>query len=240
MSDAIAHRGPDGEGHHFEPGLGLGHRRLAVIDLVTGAQPMLSPDKNICLVFNGEIFNFKELRQDLEQRGHAFTTQSDTEVILEAWQEWGRDCVNHLTGQFAFALWDRRHETLFLARDRLGEKPLYYSILPDQTLIFASELKGLRVHPDLDRTIDPCAVEEFFALGYIAEPRTIYSNVRQLPAGMSLTLRRGQKAQMQTYWDPKPATIDNSELNNLDDALLERLGRIVKSQLVADVPVGAF
>jgi len=240
MSDALAHRGPDGDGHHFEPGLGLGHRRLAVIDLVTGDQPMHSPDKNICLVFNGEIFNFKELRLELEGRGHAFTTQSDTEVILEAWREWGRDCVNHLTGQFAFALWDRAQETLFLARDRLGEKPLYYSILPDQTLIFASELKGLRVHPSLDRTIDPCAVEEFFALGYIAEPRSIYSNVRQLPSGMSLTLRRGQKAQMQSYWDPAPAAIDAHELNNLDDALLERLGRIVKSQLVADVPVGAF
>ncbi|HKQ10776.1 MAG TPA: XrtA/PEP-CTERM system amidotransferase [Rhizomicrobium sp.] len=240
MTGALAHRGPDGDGHHFEPGLGLGHRRLAVIDLATGAQPMLSPDKSICLVFNGEIYNFKELRRDLEQRGHSFTTQSDTEVILEAWREWGQGCVSHLTGMFAFALWDRRQETLFLARDRLGEKPLYYSILADQTFIFASELKGLRVHPDLDRTIDPCAVEEFFALGYIAEPRTIYGNVRQLPAGMSLTLRRGQKAQMQTYWDPKPAAIDTSELKNLDDALLERLGRIVKSQLVADVPVGAF
>src|SRR5882757_237334 len=240
MSDALSHRGPDGEGHHFEPGVGFGHRRLAVIDLVTGAQPMLSPDKNICLIFNGEIFNFKELRRELEQRGHRFATQSDTEVILEAWLEWGRDCVRHLTGQFAFALWDRGQETLFLARDRLGEKPLYYATLADQTLIFASELKGLRVHPGLDRTIDPCAVEEFFALGYIAEPRTIYSAVHQLPAGTTLTLRRGQKAEMQTYWDPAPSTIDDSELANLDDALLDRLGRIVKSQLVADVPVGAF
>jgi asparagine synthase (glutamine-hydrolysing) len=220
MSDAIRHRGPDGEGHHFEPGVGFGHRRLAVIDLVTGDQPMLSPDKSICLIFNGEIFNFKELRRELEQRGHRFATQSDTEVILEAWLEWGRDCVNHLTGQFAFALWDRRQETLFLARDRLGEKPLYYATLADQTLIFASELKGLRVHSGLDRTIDPCAVEEFFALGYIAEPRTIYSDVRQLPAGMTLTIRRGQKAEMQTYWDPAPSTIDDSELANLDDALL--------------------
>jgi len=240
MSDAIRHRGPDGDGHHFEPGLGLGHRRLAVIDLVTGDQPMWNSDKSVCLVFNGEIFNFKEMRRELEQRGHFFTTRSDTEVILEAWLEWGRDCVTHLTGQFAFALWDRRQETLFLARDRLGEKPLYYATLADQTLIFASELKGLRVHPGLDRSIDPCAVEEFFALGYIAEPRTIYSNVRQLPAGMTLTLTRGQQAQMRSYWDPAPAAIDDSELANLDDALLERLGAIVKSQLVADVPVGAF
>jgi len=240
MSDAIAHRGPDGDGHHFEPGLGFGHRRLAVIDLVSGAQPMSSPDKAICLIFNGEIFNFQELRRELEQRGHVFVTHSDTEVVLQAWREWGETCVGHLTGQFAFALWDQRRETLFLARDRLGEKPLYYSLLADQTLIFASELKALRIHPDLDRTIDPCAIEEFFALGYIAEPRTIYSHVHQLPAGTTLTIRRGEPAKMRTYWDPAPSAIDDSELNNLDDALLDRLGRIVKSQLVADVPVGAF
>jgi asparagine synthase (glutamine-hydrolysing) len=240
MSDAIAHRGPDGDGHHFEPGLGLGHRRLAVIDLVSGAQPMLSPDKTICLIFNGEIFNFQELRRELEQRGHVFVTHSDTEVILEAWREWGEDCVSRLTGQFAFAIWDQRRETLFLARDRLGEKPLYYCMLADQTLIFGSELKALKIHPGLDRSIDPCAVEEFFALGYIAEPRTIYSAVRQLPAGMTLTIRRGEQPKIRAYWDPAPANIDNSDLNNLEDALLDRLSKIVKSQLVADVPVGAF
>ncbi|HET7086114.1 MAG TPA: XrtA/PEP-CTERM system amidotransferase [Rhizomicrobium sp.] len=240
MSDAIAHRGPDGDGHHFEPGLGFGHRRLAVIDLVTGSQPMLTADRSICLIFNGEIFNFQELRAELESRGHRFATRSDTEVILEAWLEWGGECVDHLTGQFAFALWDKRTETLFLARDRLGEKPLYYSMLGDQTLVFGSELKALRVHPGLDRRIDPCAVEEFFALGYIAEPRTIYSQVHQLPAGATLTFRRGQKPEMRAYWDPKPAEIGQSELNNLEDALLDRLAGIVKSQLVADVPVGAF
>ena len=240
MTDAIAHRGPDGDGHHVEPGVGLGHRRLAVIDLVTGAQPMHSIDRNVCLIFNGEIFNFQELRNELERRGHSFATRSDTEVILEAWQEWGPGCVDHLTGQFAFALWDRRQEILFLARDRLGEKPLYYATLADQSFVFASELKGLQVLPALDRTIDPCAIEEFFALGYIAEPRTIYRGVRQLPAGTSLTLRRGQAPEMRTYWDPAPAAIADSELNNLDDALLDRLSAIVKSQLVADVPVGAF
>jgi asparagine synthase (glutamine-hydrolysing) len=240
MSDAILHRGPDGDGFHFEPGVGFGHRRLAVIDLVTGDQPMQSQDGNICLIFNGEIYNFRELRTELEQRGHSFATRSDTEVILEAWSEWGDDCVNHLTGMFAFALWDRQKETLFLARDRLGEKPLYYTSLPDQTLIFASEIKALLTAPQLDRTIDPCAIEEFFALGYIAEPRTIYSGVKQLPAGTSLLIRRGQQPDAQTYWDPTPAVIDDHEMARLDEALLERLERIVKSQLVADVPVGTF
>src|SRR5579862_7803684 len=143
MADAIAHRGPDGDGYYFAPGVGFGHRRLAVIDLVTGDQPMFGPDGSTCLIFNGEIYNFRELRAQLEHRGYSFQTQSDSEVILTSWHEWGQACVEHLTGMFAFALWDDRSKSLFLARDRLGEKPLYYSFLPDGTLIFGSELKAL-------------------------------------------------------------------------------------------------
>jgi len=240
MSDAIAHRGPDGDGFHFAPGVGLGHRRLAVIDLVTGDQPMFSTDGSVCIIFNGEIFNFKTVRRELERKGHGFVSQSDTEVVINAWKEWGIDCVSHLTGQFAFALWDAGEHSLFLARDRLGEKPLYYAILPDQTLIFGSELKSLLVHPALSRDIDPCAVEEFFALGYIAEPRTIYSQVAKLPAGYTLLARRGQRLALRQYWDPKPAVIAAGELAALDDSLISRLADIVKAQLVADVPVGAF
>ena len=240
MTDAIRHRGPDGDGFHFEPGLGFGHRRLAVIDLLTGDQPMDSGDGSATLIFNGEIFNFRELRQDLKERGHIFRTQSDTEVILEAWLEWGPACVTRLTGQFAFALWDRRSESLFLARDRLGEKPLYYAALPDQSLIFCSEIKGLTVWPALGRSVDPCAVEDFFSLGYIPEPRTIYSNVTQLPAGSTLLIRRQQPFSPKRYWDVFPSAIDSHEMAHLDDALLERLKKIVKAQLVADVPVGSF
>ena len=240
MTDAIRHRGPDGEGFHFEPGLGFGHRRLAVIDLVTGDQPMDSGDGSATLIFNGEIFNFRELKQDLEKRGHTFRTQSDTEVILEAWLEWGPDCVTRLTGQFAFALWDRRSQSLFLARDRLGEKPLYYAVLPDHSLVLCSEIKGLTIWPALARSIDPCAVEDFFSLGYIPEPRTIYSNIAQLPAGSTLLIRRGQQFIPQRYWDATPSEIDGHEMANLEDALLERLKKIVKAQLVADVPVGSF
>lgn len=240
MTDAVAHRGPDGDGFHFEPRLGFGHRRLAVIDLVTGDQPMHSGDGSATLIFNGEIFNFRELRQELQERGHVFRTHSDTEVILEAWLEWGQECVTHLTGQFAFALWDRRSESLFLARDRLGEKPLYYAVLPDQSLVFCSEIKGLTIWPGLGRSVDPCAVEDFFSFGYIPEPRTIYSNVAQLPAGSTLLLRRGERLSPQRYWDATPAAIDSHEMAHLEDALLERLKRIVKAQLVADVPVGSF
>jgi asparagine synthase (glutamine-hydrolysing) len=240
MCQAIAHRGPDGDGFYFEPGVGLGHRRLAVIDLVSGGQPMLSPDQTVCLIFNGEIYNFQEIRAELERRGRPFVTKSDTEVLLQAWQEWGPDCVSRLTGMFAFAIWDSKEQSLFLARDRLGEKPLYYAQLPDGGLVFGSEIKALLPHPALSREIDPCAIEEFLSLGYIAEPRTIYKAVKQLPAGHGLLARRGQQMKISRYWDPKPADISASELGHLDEALLERLGAIVKSQLVADVPVGAF
>jgi len=240
MTDAIRHRGPDGDGFFFAPGIGFGHRRLAVIDLVSGDQPMFSRDGNVCIIYNGEIYNFRTLRQELVEKGHHFSTQSDTEVIIASWKEWGSDCVNHLTGMFAIALWDQTTRSLFLARDRLGEKPLYYSVLPDQTLIFGSELKALVAHPGVRREIDVCAIEEFFALGYIAEPRTIYTSVKKLPAGFTLLSRRGQSIEIKSYWDPRPAEIPSSELACLEDSLIERLGAIVKSQLVADVPVGAF
>ena len=240
MSDAIAHRGPDGDGFFFAPGVGFGHRRLAVIDLVSGDQPMFSTDGSICIIYNGEIYNYRELKRELQDKGHKFVSQSDTEVIINAWKEWGSACVKRLTGMFAIALWDKNRNALFLARDRLGEKPLYYAFLPDQTLIFGSELKALMVHPGLRCEIDPCAIEEFFALGYIAEPRTIYTQVAKLPAGTSMTIKRGQTPEFERYWDPRPATIHDGQLANLDDELLGRLAAIVKSQLVADVPVGAF
>ncbi len=240
MNDAIRHRGPDGEGFHYAPGIGLGHRRLAIIDLATGDQPMFNAAGTVAIVFNGEIFNFRELRQELIGRAYRFATQSDTEVIIHAWEEWGEKCVERLTGQFAFALWDEPKRTLFFARDRLGEKPLYYSLLSDQTLIFASELKALMVHPKLERRIDPCAVEEFFALGYIGEPRTIYEGVTKLPAGASLTLQRGRKPVLRHYWDAKPAGDAGGKLDDVADALIERLDEAVRSQLVSDVPIGAF
>ncbi len=191
MTGTLVHRGPDGQGFHFAPGIALGHRRLAIIDLATGDQPMFNDSKSVAIVFNGEIYNFRELRQELIGRGHRFNTASDTEVIIRAWEEWQERCVDQLTGMFAFALWDAPQRKLFLARDRLGEKPLYYALLPDGGLIFGSELKALLVHPGVSRQIDPCAVEDFFALGYVPEPRTIYRNVLKLPAAHTLTVTRG-------------------------------------------------
>jgi asparagine synthase (glutamine-hydrolysing) len=240
MNDAIAHRGPDGEGFHFEPGLALGHRRLAIIDLVTGEQPMFTEGNRIAIVFNGEIFNYRELRRVLERRGHHFRTRSDTEVILRGWVEWGPDVVDQIHGQFAFALWDRSEQTLFLARDRLGEKPLYYAVLPDRTFVFGSELKALMAHPALPRVIDPLAVQDFFAFGYITDPRTIYAGVKKLGAGQAMLLQRGQSPRIRTYWEPHPAGRSERDLDRAADALRDRLSGAVRSQLVADVPIGAF
>jgi asparagine synthase (glutamine-hydrolysing) len=240
MADAISHRGPDGEGFHFEPGVALGHRRLAIIDLATGDQPMFTEGDRVAIVFNGEIYNYRELRRRLEGCGHNFRTRSDTEVILRAWIEWGEACVTQLHGMFAFALWDRKLQSLFLARDRLGEKPLHYAILSDKSIIFGSELKALTVHPGLDRKIDPCAVEDFFSFGYIADPKTIYRDARKLGAGCTLTVPRGGSPRFKQYWDPRPVESGKITLASAAEALRERLGAAVKSQLVADVPVGTF
>ena len=172
MNATLFHRGPDGEGYHFAAGIGLGHRRLAIIDLETGHQPIYNEDRTVAIVFNGEIYNYRELRGELIARGHKFRTHSDTEVIVHAWEEWREDCLSRLTGMFAFALWDEDNETLFLARDRLGEKPLYYARLDSGWVVFGSELKALMEHPDLPREIDPPAVEDYFTYGYVPDPRS--------------------------------------------------------------------
>ena len=177
MTDAILHRGPDESGIHCEPGLALGHRRLSIIDIASGQQPLFNEDRSVAIVFNGEVYNFGELRPELEALGFRFRTHSDTEVILHAWQAWGSGCVQRLRGMFAFAIWDKKRRHLFLARDRLGIKPLYYALLPNGHFLFGSELKALLPHPRLPRARDPLAIEDYFAYGYIPEPRTIYSDV---------------------------------------------------------------
>ena len=181
MNESQRHRGPDEVGLHVEPGVGLGHRRLSIIDLSTGQQPLYNEDRSVCIVYNGEVYNDQALIAELTGLGYRFQTKSDTEAIVHAWEAWGEDCVERLRGMFAFALWDRNRETLFLARDRLGVKPLHYALLPDGTLLFGSELKSLLAHGELRRNIDPLAVEEYFALGYVAEPRTIFRGARKLP-----------------------------------------------------------
>ncbi|MDT3670671.1 MAG: amidotransferase 1, exosortase A system-associated [Aromatoleum sp.] len=241
MNDVQLHRGPDEGGYHFEPGVALAHRRLSIIDLSTGQQPLFNEDGSVAVVFNGEIYNFQELVPELEALGHVFHTRSDTEVIVHAWEAWGEDCVKRFRGMFAFALWDRNRDTLFLARDRLAVKPLFYALLSDGSFAFGSELKVLMQHPALDRRIDPYAVEEYFALGYVAEPRTIFSGARKLGAAETLCLRRGQPLpQPKSYWDVR-FTLDNP-ISAADAAveLTERLRESVRLRMIAEVPLGAF
>ena len=189
MTDAIAHRGPDGSGIWTAPGVGLGHRRLSIIDLDGGAQPMLSDDGVLTLSFNGEIYNFRELRVELEAAGHAFRTDSDSEVILHGWRHWGPECVSHFHGMFAFAIYDARIKQMFLARDRLGVKPLFYAPIADGSIIFGSELKALTAHPALRREVDFAAVDDYLAFGYVPDHACIIRGVKKLPAGHYLLLR---------------------------------------------------
>src|SRR3954453_10057456 len=181
MNESQHHRGPDEGSVHCEPGVGRGHRRLSIIDVSTGHQPLYNEDRSVVVIFNGEIYNYQSLIPELVALGHTFRTRSDTEVIVHAWESWGEACVQRFRGMFTFALWDRNKSTLFLARDRLGVKPLHYALLPDGSFIFGSELKSLLAHGGLARDIDPCAVEEYFAFGYVPEARTIFTRARTLP-----------------------------------------------------------
>ncbi len=241
MNDVQAHRGPDGAGLHLEPGLGLGHRRLAIIDLAGGRQPMTNEDGSVVVVFNGEIYNFPALRRTLEVAGHRFQTQTDTEVIVHGWEEWGPRCVERFRGMFAFAVWDRGREQLFLARDRLGIKPLHYALAEDGRLLFGSELKVLLQYPRLARTLDPKAVEDYFAYGYVPAPRTILRGVHKLEAGHWLLLKRGRSLpEPHRYWDLSFRPGPRLPEDRLGDELTERLREAVEMRLVADVPLGAF
>ena len=241
MNETQHHRGPDESGLHIEPGLGLGHRRLSIIDLSTGQQPLFNEDNSVVVVFNGEIYNYQQLIPELVALGHRFRTRSDTEVIVHAWEAWGEACVQRFRGMFAFALWDRNRSTLFLARDRLGVKPLYYALLPDGIFLFGSELKPLLAHGGMDRDIDPCAVEEYFALGYVADPRTIFKQAKKLPPAHTLTIRHGAAVPNPVeYWDPR-FTLD-SPLSAADAGaeLLARLDESVRLRMISEVPLGAF
>ncbi|WP_374527829.1 XrtA/PEP-CTERM system amidotransferase [Novosphingobium sp.] len=241
MCDAMAHRGPDGHGIWTAPGVGLGHRRLSIIDVAGSPQPMASSDGRVMLVFNGEIYNYRELREELRAGGAMFHTDGDSEVIIAAWQRWGPQCVSRLHGMFAFAIYDLEARSLFLARDRLGVKPLFYAALSDGSLIFASELKGLIAHPLLRREVDPLAIEDYLAWGYVPDHRSILTGVHKLPAGSSLLLRhdRALPAPNQ-WWDVSFAERRKGRAADLEAELLHLLRQAVSSRMVADVPLGAF
>lgn len=241
MTEAMRHRGPDAQGFYLNGPLGLGHRRLSIIDLATGQQPMANEDESIWLVFNGEIYNFPELRQQLAGLGHVFRTRSDAEVIIHAYEQYGRSCVEHFNGMFAFALWDQSRRELFLARDRVGIKPLYYACLPDGFL-FASELRSLLAHPQTPRELDHQALSQYLSYEYVPSPRSIFRGVKKLPPGHTLTLA-DNRISLKQYWD---FALDRSEagpprsLAECGADLRQALKEAVRLELIADVPVGVL
>lgn len=239
MTESIAHRGPDDDGYFWGNQVAFGHCRLSIIDAAGGRQPMLSADEGVVLTYNGEIYNFQYLRRELEGLGHSFKTECDTEVLLMAYLEWGEDCVSRLRGMFAFAIWDNRKGELFLARDRLGIKPLYYASLPDGTFLFASELKALLQHPGLKRQLRLDAVEDYLALGYVPDPKSILTGVEKLPPAHCLKLSKDTgRFELYRYWELDIVT--PSVVEEDTGELLERLEEAVKLRMIADVPLGAF
>ena len=242
MNASQIHRGPDAAGTYIESRIGLGHRRLSIIDVATGQQPLWNEDYSVVVVYNGEIYNFQELVPELEELGHRFRTRSDTEVIVHAWEAWGEDCVKRFRGMFAFALWDRNLQTLFLARDRLGVKPMFYAQTRGGALIFGSELKSLMQHPGLPRMVDPTAIEDYFALGYVPEPKCIFEGVHKLMPGHTLAVKVGMRSlpPQREYWDvvfaPDPTITEAKALEELRG----RLAESVRLRLISEVPLGAF
>lgn len=237
MNDTIVHRGPDDAGHFHDGRAGIAMRRLSIIDLSTGHQPMTNEDKTVWIVFNGEIYNYQEIRQDLVQKGHTFVTKSDTEAIVHAYEEYGADCVHRLNGMFAFAIWDSVKERFFLARDRVGIKPMYYHF-SKRNLIFGSELKAVLAHPDTPREINFSALDQFLTLEYIPSPNTIFKDIHKLPPGHWMMLENGRLT-IKQYWNVEPMDVPNS-----DQACVEKLTELirdaVKIRMIADVPLGAF
>ena len=238
MCAAIRHRGPDDEGVYRAGSVGLGMRRLKVIDLEGGHQPMGNEEGWLWLVFNGEIYNYRQLRQELEAQGHVFRTHSDTETILHLYEQDGPAGVARLRGMFAFALWDQRRQTLMLARDRLGKKPLFYAQHPEG-LTFASELKALLHDPAVDRSIDRQAIDEYLSFLFIPQPRTIYQQVRKLPPATYALYRGGQLA-MHTYWTVRYEPARAAQIEESADHLDHLLREAVALRMLSDVPVGAF
>lgn len=238
MTASIRHRGPDGVGSYHSAGIGLGHRRLSIIDLEGGSQPLTNEDSRLQVIFNGEIYNFIELREELEKAGHVFKTRSDTEVIVHGYEEWGLGCVKRFNGIFAFALWDSNLRRLFLARDHLGVKPLYYTLLGNR-LLFASEIKALLADPECPREVDVKALGKLFTLRYVPSPDTLFHRIKKLPPGHLMVVAM-DALQVQRYWDWKPQIRSDADEGTLVEAYQSLVEDVVKLQMRSDVPVGLF
>ncbi|MBF0423282.1 MAG: amidotransferase 1, exosortase A system-associated [Magnetococcales bacterium] len=241
MNQSQSHRGPDGAGLYTAAGIGLGHRRLSIIDLEGGKQPLFNEQGDVAVVFNGEIYNYQELTKELQALGHRFGSRSDTEILVHGWEEWRHGVIDRLRGMFALAIHDRKAQTLFLARDRFGIKPLHYAILNNGWLVFSSELKGIAAHPDFDRQLNPQAIECFFALGYIPDPLTIHAQAHKLPPGYRLEVASGRPVKgPECYWDLSFSPNHTFNRSQARDELMVRLEESVRSHTVADVEVATF
>ncbi len=238
MADTLAQRGPDDEGFYIRDNIGFGHRRLSIIDLQGGHQPMTNNDGSIAIVYNGEIYNFPELKGILTAKGHRFKTNSDTEVIIRAYEEYGDDCLTHFNGMFAFALYDSRNDTVLLARDRYGKKPLYYGIF-DKQFIFGSELKSMLKHPSVARRIDMDALAKYLSYEYVPAPYSIFKNIYKLEAGSKLILRGGD-VKVSHYWDLSFKKKAVTDLEEVKKNILDLLRESVRKRLISDVPLGVF
>ncbi len=241
MCSAMMHRGPDDEGHYFDSDVMLGMRRLKVIDLATGSQPIYNEDRSVVVVYNGEIYNYMELRDELVKAGHIFKTNSDTETIVHLYEEYGDDFINRLRGMFAFALWDAERKRLILARDRIGIKPLYY-YFKNGILLFASEIKSLLVYPEISREINYNALHDYLTFGYVPAPNTIFADIYKLLPGYMLLCEDG-KVTIKQYWDINNG--DYKELSEYDEnelsaQLLRLMEESIRMHLISDVPLGVF
>ena len=240
MCDVMAHRGPDDDGYFVQGRAGLGIRRLSIIDLATGHQPISNEDGTLWIVFNGEIYNHALLRERLQARGHRYTTHSDTETILHLYEEYGRDCVQHLRGMFAFAIWDSRQQRLFVARDRLGIKPLYYHVTPER-LLFGSEIKVILAFPGVRPAFDRRALPEYLAFGYLSGPNTFYPGIAKLMPGHTLEVEESGQLHIRPYWDLKPAQVEAAKPESYYiQSYRDLLEEAVNSHLMSDVPLGVF
>ena len=240
MTDAIAHRGPDGEGFLVTGPVGLGHRRLSIIDLsVAASQPMSNEDDTVHVIYNGEIYNFQDVRADLEARGHRFKSRTDSEVILHGYEEWGTDCLSRFNGMFAFALWDGRTERLWLVRDRIGVKPLFYSVAAD-AIRFGSEIKAVIADPGVGRRLDADALQQFLAFNYLPAPRTLFKDVRQVEPGHYLLIDRSGSVRDVEYWDVVYDESANKGEREYVEELSALLSDSVRLRLISDVPLGVF
>ena len=237
-TDTLSHRGPDGSGYYTDNHVALGHRRLSIIDLSGGGQPIFNEDSILCIIFNGEVYNFKDLRRKLIEKGHIFTTRSDTETILHAYEQWGDECVEHLRGMFAFAIWDSRKHRLFIARDRLGIKPLFYAEHGER-FYFASEMKAILADDRFPKQIDELALTSYFMYAYVPAPLTIYSGIKKLLPGHTLVWENG-RSRIRKYWDLAFIPDRTRNENYFVEKFLDLFQEAVNIRLISEVPLGAF